>query len=108
MKTLSDLLANIPPIGELQQLTLIFNSVVAAALADAQSTLPVNRKHKIQPILLTDGRWLLMADVLSEIGETGIFKNGFLVLPSEYFPQVEVVDLAVAKLLIPVVNIDLI
>jgi hypothetical protein len=100
--TLADLLINIPPISELQQLALVFSSEVNTVLVNTLATLSPTRQHQIKAIQLVDGRWLLSADILSEIGETGIFKDGFTALPQEYFPQVDVIPWDEARLLLPV------
>jgi hypothetical protein len=102
--TLDILLLSLPSIEELQQMALVFSSEVNDALINAQSSLPFNRQHQIKAIELTDGRWLLSADILSEIGATGLYEDGFMALSQEYFSQVEVIPLSEAIQLIPQIN----
>jgi hypothetical protein len=102
--TLDTLLSDLPPISELQQLALVFSSEVNDALVLAQSSLPPERQHRVQAIQLTDSRWLLSADILSEIGGTGLFKDGFIAPPQEYFSQVEVISWDAARLLLPITD----
>jgi hypothetical protein len=47
-------------------------------------------QHRISPVQLLNGDWFLCADVLTEIGEKGIFKRGFSILPKEFFKIVNV------------------
>jgi hypothetical protein len=43
--------------------------------ADAQTLIAYQEgQHRLAPVQLTDGRWFLMADILSEI-EAGLFKD---------------------------------
>jgi hypothetical protein len=88
--TLDILLQELPSITELKKLFLVFSSEIHDVLLNALATLPPNRQHQIKAIQLTDGRWFLGADILSEIGQTGIFKNGFTAVPGQYFSQVDV------------------
>jgi NADH pyrophosphatase NudC (nudix superfamily) len=48
---------------------LIFSDADAQTLIKYQSG-----QHRLAPVQLTDGRWFLMADILSEI-EAGLFKD---------------------------------
>ena len=100
--TLDILISNLPTISELQQLALVFDNEVNNVLLATLANLNPNRQHQIQSISLIDNRWLLSADILSEIGETGIFKDGFTALPQEYFSQVDVIPMSEAILLLPV------
>ena len=52
---------------------LIFTSTDAQTLVAAQ-----RGKHRLGPVELTDGRWFLMADVLTEIPD-GVFASGIAV-----------------------------
>jgi NADH pyrophosphatase NudC (nudix superfamily) len=48
---------------------LIFSDADAQELKEIQGGL-----HQLAPVPLTDGRWFLMADILSELPD-GIYKN---------------------------------
>ena len=52
---------------------LIFTDADAQALIAAQTG-----QHRLAPVRLTDGRWFLMADVLTEMPD-GIFAGGIAV-----------------------------
>jgi len=49
-----------------------------------------NIQHRVQPVQMSNGDWFLCADVLTEIGEGGIFKCGFDILPLKMFDLVVV------------------
>ena len=100
--TLSDLLLALPSLtlAELQAKALVFDDDALAALQDAQAQRP-NAQHRAQPVQLTDGRWMLSADLLSEIGPTGLYHDGFELLPQAVFADVEVIDWDEAIALIP-------
>lgn len=51
---------------------------------------------------LTDGRYMLGADLLTEIGPGGLYSEGFGQLPQEALPLVQVVPLTDALALRPV------
>jgi antitoxin MazE len=62
---------------------------------------------KVATVELTDGRYMLCADVLSEIGEGGLYAAGFGRLPASVFPSVAVLPMAEALALRPVVAVAL-
>jgi hypothetical protein len=84
---------------ELQSLVLIFNSSLKDILETTQETF--NSQHKVSPIELTDGRYMLCADLLTEIGPGGLYSQGFGLLDTDLFSQVEVVSLEEISSLLP-------
>jgi hypothetical protein len=76
---------------ELQDLFLVFDAQFLPQLIHAQNDQP---NHRVQPIPLNDGRYVLSADVLTEIGEKGIYKAAFARLNNGNFKFVEVLTTA--------------
>ena len=72
-----------------KDLALVFSSELAAQLASVQSE-HGNPRHVAMPVDLVDGRKMLRADLLTEIGPGGLYAQGFAHLPAELFPLVEV------------------
>jgi hypothetical protein len=85
---------------ELKGYALVFNNSLRGALAQVEGGRP-NAKHRTGPVALTDGRYLLCADLLSEIGPKGLYTDGFAQLPADLFDQVDVLTWDEAKALIP-------
>ena len=100
--TLADLLIALPSLtlADLQSKALVFDDNALTALQDAQAQRP-NAQHRAQPVQLTDGRWMLSADLLTEIGPTGLYHDGFELLPPALFSAVEVIPWDDAIALIP-------
>jgi hypothetical protein len=99
---LSDLLTALPSLSlaDLQAKALVFGDTTLTALQDAQALRP-GAQHRAQPVQLTDGRWMLSADLLSEVGVGGLYHDGFELLPSALFPSVEVLPWDDAIALLP-------
>ena len=81
-------------------LALVFGDPIAARLAEIQE------RHgcpclRIEPRLLTDGRWMLSADLLSEVGPAGLLADGFAQVNAARLAEIEVVPMSVAVALIP-------
>jgi len=79
---------------------LVFDAALAQTLADVQSQYG-DPRHQAVPVLLTDGRYMLSADLLTEVGPDGLYRHGFGHLPQELFPSVSVLPIADAIALIP-------
>lgn len=58
-------------------------------------------RHVAAPVPLADGRFMLCADLLTEIGEGCLYAQGFSHLPAEMFSQVEIIPMNEAIDLIP-------
>lgn len=97
---LTQLLATAPDLTILRGLALILTPELHATLVVVQEALP-DRAFKAQPVELTDGNFMLCADLLSEIGPGGLYAEGFGQLPPAALPLVEVMPMADALALLP-------
>jgi hypothetical protein len=83
-----------------KDLALVYPYEVAVALYQVQVEhgdprhVPVGRQ-------LTDGRWVMLGEVLSEVGPGGLLCGAFLHITPEMMANVEVVPLATAAALLP-------
>lgn len=98
---LAELLATSPDLATLRGLALVLSPALHDTLTAVQATLP-ERACVVQALPLTDGRWMLGADLLSEIGPGGLYADGFGRLPAAAFPTVEVLPMSEALALRPV------
>lgn len=89
-----------PDYGTAKNYALVFSSDLRDRL-DAIQAEHGDPRHRVKPVGLTDGRWMLCADVLTEVGERGIYSAGFGHLDPALFPQVEVIAWADALALLP-------
>jgi hypothetical protein len=103
--TLVDLLPTVAGMtdADAKALALVFGDDAHSALLAAQAQRP-DARDRVAPVQLTDGRWLVCADVLREAAMGGMYAEGFALLPSELFDTVDVMpwDDAVALLPAPV------
>lgn len=83
--TLDQLLSELPDAATLKALWLVFDSQTNERLKNAQPTY----QHQVAPIGLTDGRFAVCADLLSE--SAGIYAPTFAALDQSVFPLVQVV-----------------
>jgi len=83
-----------------KDLALVFSPELATQLAAVQSE-HGNPRHVASPVDLTDGRKMLCADLLTEVGPGGLYSGGFAHLPSELFPAVEVLPMSQVLPLLP-------
>jgi hypothetical protein len=97
---LAELLATNPDLPSLRGLALVLSPALHDTLTAVQATLP-ERACVVQALPLTDGRWMLGADLLSEIGPGGLYHEGFGQLPPTAFPAVEVIPMAEAVAQLP-------
>ena len=100
--TLTDLLSQAATLtdAEAKGYALVFDQAAYDVLIAAQEQQP-NAQHRVGPVQLTDGRWMLCADLLTEIGPKGLYAEGFKLLSADLFDQVEVIDWVEAVKLIP-------
>jgi len=98
--TLADLISQPVSYETAKDLALVFSPELAAQLAAIQAQYG-NPKHVASPVDLTDGRKMLCADLLTEVGPGGMYATGFGFLPTELFPLVEVIPMADAIALLP-------
>ena len=78
---------------------LVFSEELRNTLLSIQEANPL--PYRVSPQPITDGRYVLSADVLSEIGERGMFRENFQRLPTEMFSEVQVVAMSDIEDLIP-------
>ncbi len=90
---------------ELKSLALILNSNLKNILEATQETFA--SKHRASPVELTDGRFMLCADLLTEIAPGGLYAQGFGLLDTDLFAQVEVISMEEASALLPVASEEL-
>jgi hypothetical protein len=80
---------------------LLFDVALAQRLGEVQAE-HGDPRHVPSPRLLTDGRYMLTADILTECLPGGLVYGGFSKLDAERFDEIEVVPLADAVALLPV------
>lgn len=102
MATLEDLLPirATKTIDELRGLWLMFDLRLALILKQIHQTHGDSR-HVASPITLTNGKYALCADLLSEIESGGLYHKGFIHLPSEEFGNIEVIGSSEFAALLP-------
>lgn len=76
---------------------LVFSRELAIRLRMIQIKYPDTNKAK--PFLLQDGRYLLCADILTEV-PNGIFSKGFMYLDKNRFNEIDVIKWEEAKSMI--------
>jgi hypothetical protein len=79
---------------------LLFDAALAQRLAEVQSQ-HGDPRHVPAPRTLTDGRFMLTADILTECVPGGLVYGGFSQLDAGRFDEIEVVPLADALALLP-------
>jgi len=82
--TLDQLLQSSISSDDLRTMWLVFDAAIAQRLKDAQPAY----QHQVAPITLTDGRYALCADLLTE--KDGIYAPTFQSLDQSAFSLVEV------------------
>jgi hypothetical protein len=98
--TLADLISQPVSYETAKDLALVFSPELAAQLAAVQEQ-HGNPRHVASPVDLIDGRKMLCADLLTEVGPGGLYSGGFAHLPSELFPSVEVLPMPQVLPLLP-------
>ena len=87
---------------ELKSLALVLNSNLKNILESTQETF--QSKHKASPVELSNGSYMLCADLLTEIAPGGLYSQGFGLLDTDLFSQVEVISMEEAAALLPVAS----
>jgi hypothetical protein len=98
--TLADLISQPVSYQSAKELAIILTPEQAATLESIQAQYG-NPHHVASPVRLTDGRLMLCADLLTETGPGGLYAQGFVHLPAEIFPQVQIIPMSEAIALIP-------
>lgn len=98
--TVADLLPRLPlSYAEGRSYGLVFDAALAARLAEVQAESPSQNYAK--PLQMTDGRYLLCGDLLSEVGPGGLYAPGFAKLDSGRFSEILVLPWAECVALLP-------
>jgi hypothetical protein len=79
---------------------LVFDAALAQRLGEVQAQ-HGDPRHVPAPRTLTDGRWMLTADILTECIPGGLVYGGFSQLDARRFDEIEVVPLADVVALLP-------
>ena len=79
---------------------LVFATDLAQRLAEVQAE-HGDPRHVPAARLLTDGRWMLTADILTECLPGGLVYGGFSQLDATRFDEIEVMPMADALALLP-------
>lgn len=79
---------------------LVFDAALAQRLADVQAEYG-DPRHVPNPMPLTDGRFMLTADILTECLPGGLVHGGFSRLDAARFDEIEVIPMAEAVSLLP-------
>jgi hypothetical protein len=98
--TLADLIQQPASYETAKDLALVFSPELAAQLAAVQAE-HGDPRHVASPVDLIDGRKMLCADLLTEVGPGGLYSGGFAHLPAELFPLVEVLPMSQVLPLLP-------
>lgn len=98
--TLADLITQPVSYETARDLAIVLTQDQAATLGAIQQQYG-NPQHVAAPVPLVDGRLMLCADLLTEVGLDGLYAQGFSHLPAEMFPQVEIITMQKAIDLIP-------
>jgi hypothetical protein len=88
------------PYADCKDLAMVYPYEVAVALYYVQAE-HGDPRHVPAGRQLTDGRWMLRGDVLSEVGPGGLLCGAFRHITPEMMANVEVVPLADAAALLP-------
>jgi hypothetical protein len=88
------------PYADCKDLALVYPYEVAVALYGVQEQ-HGDPRHVPAGRQLTDRRWMLCGDVLSEVGEGGILATAFAHITPEMMTQVEVVPMSEVLALLP-------
>jgi hypothetical protein len=99
MMKLSELITQPVSYETAKNLALVFSDELAAKFSAIQDE--HGSRFVAIPVGLTDGRKMLCADLLTEIGPGGLYAQGFAHLPAELFAQVEVIPMSQVLPLLP-------
>jgi hypothetical protein len=92
--------------SELKGLALVFNGSLKDILEATQETFA--SRHKASPVELTNGSYMLCADLLTEISGKGLYAQGFGLLDADLFAQVQIITMEEASALLPVSDEELV
>ena len=97
--TVADLLPHLPiPYEYGRQFGMVFGQELADRLAEVQAENPT--QHVASPVQMTDGRYLLCADLLSAV-PNGLYGPNFTRLDASRFDEIELLPWADCVALLP-------
>lgn len=97
--TVADLLPHLPlPYDYASQYACVFSEAFAQRLEEVQVDAG---QFRVSATPLTDGRYCIRGAILSEVGPSGLYRNGFLLLDASQFDQIDLVPWADAVALMP-------
>jgi hypothetical protein len=79
---------------------LVFDAGLALRLSHLQAEFG-NPRHVPNPVRLTDGRWMLCGDILTECVPSGIVWQAYRLIRPEVLAEIEVVPMSDAVALLP-------
>jgi hypothetical protein len=88
------------PYADCKDLALVYPYEIAVALYGVQEE-HGDPRHVPAGRQLTDRRWMLCGDVLSEVGSKGILAKAFGYITTEMMANVEVIPMSEALALLP-------
>jgi len=94
-----DYIATDPSIEDMQSKALLFSAALYHAMQAKQGN--INTSHLITPVLLTDGRYGICCDILSETGSGHIFSEIFGALDTAALNTAEIADMSELVELLP-------
>ena len=94
-----DYIATNPSIEDMQSKALLFSAALYHAMQAKQGNIDTN--HLITPVLLTDGRYGICCDILSETGSGHIFSEIFGALDTAALNTAEIADMSELVELLP-------
>ena len=83
--------------------TLIFSSEIAQRINEIQSTIS-NSFYRLEPKLLSDGRYMVSAFILTECIPGGFLYPAFSMLDHNRFHEIEIIPLSEALSLFPPIS----
>ena len=98
-----ELVAELFPNGEPKNYknhALILDSAAVQAMQSAQEQVG-SKRHKVQPVETTDGRYLISADIIPELAAGGIFEPAMAYFDGSALSGVEVMSWADGVALLP-------
>lgn len=94
------------PPADYKAYALLLPIETVQAMQAAQEAV-ASERHKVQPVATSDGRWLISADILSELDDDGIFRDAMDRFDGTHLAGVEVVPWADGVALLPVPEVTL-
>ena len=94
-----DYIATNPSIEDMQSKALLFSAALYHAMQAKQGN--IDTSHLITPVLLTDGRYGICCDILSETGSGHIFSEIFGALDTAALNTAEIADMSELVELLP-------